>query len=168
MSLDDTECTRPTNGTLPCLSKKSKLTTYPDARFPYQLGYDAAGVVTEVGEGVKGLGVGDEVYTRLPEASRGKTEFCCAPCCGDDDESGEKNQKLILSTGSWSEYVKCSERYVALKPKNLSFSDAASLPLAAVTALQVLRQHKGSLEGKTVFIPAGRKSPRTSHARTEH
>ncbi|KAL2133186.1 hypothetical protein VTI74DRAFT_2794 [Chaetomium olivicolor] len=95
--------------------------------FPYQIGYDAAGVVTDVGEGVKGLSVGDEVYTRLPEVSR----------------------------GAWSEYVKCSERYVALKPKNISFSDAASLPLAGVTALQVLRKYKGSLEGKTVFIPAG-------------
>jgi NADPH:quinone reductase-like Zn-dependent oxidoreductase len=58
--------------------------------------------------------------------------------------------------GAWSEYVKCSERYVALKPKNLSFGDAASLPLAGVTALQVLRKYEGSLEGKTVFIPAGR------------
>ncbi|KAK4039540.1 alcohol dehydrogenase [Parachaetomium inaequale] len=95
--------------------------------FPYQIGYDAAGVVTDVGEAVKDLSVGDEVYTRLPEVSR----------------------------GAWSEYVKCSERYVALKPKNLSFSDAASLPLAGVTALQVLRKYKGSLEGKTVFIPAG-------------
>ena len=57
--------------------------------------------------------------------------------------------------GAWSEYVKCAERYVALKPKNLSFPFAASLPLAGVTALQVLRKYKGSLEGKTVFIPAG-------------
>ncbi len=46
----------------------------PDARFPYQIGYDAAGVVVAVGEDVKGLRVGDEVYTRLPEASRGNTD----------------------------------------------------------------------------------------------
>lgn len=44
------------------------------------------------------------------------------------------------------------------KPKNLSFCDAASLPLAGVTALQVLKQYEGSLEGKTVFIPAGCKT----------
>jgi NADPH:quinone reductase-like Zn-dependent oxidoreductase len=42
-----------------------------DPRFPYQIGYDAAGVVTDVGQDVKGLRVGDQVYTRLPEASRG-------------------------------------------------------------------------------------------------
>ena len=60
--------------------------------------------------------------------------------------------------GSWSEYAKCAEYYVALKPESLSFGDAASLPLAAVTALQAFRKYNGSLEGKTVFIPAGRKS----------
>ncbi|KAL5617913.1 hypothetical protein FOVSG1_000135 [Fusarium oxysporum f. sp. vasinfectum] len=95
--------------------------------FPYKIGYDAAGMVVEVGKGVKGLKVGDEVYTRLPEVGR----------------------------GAWSEFAKCSDRYVSLKPKNLSFADAASLPLAGVTAFQVLRQYKGSLEGKTVLIPGG-------------
>ncbi|KAG4277383.1 hypothetical protein FPRO04_14119 [Fusarium proliferatum] len=95
--------------------------------FPYKIGYDAAGVVVEVGNGVTRLKVGDEVYTRLPEVGR----------------------------GAWSEYVKCADEYVSLKPKSLSFADAASLPLAGVTALQVLGQYKGSLEGKTVFIPAG-------------
>lgn len=52
----------------------------------------------------------------------------------------------------------CPERYVARKPKSLSFEDAASLPLAAMTALQAMKKYKGSLAGKTVFIPAGRKS----------
>ncbi|RBQ78902.1 hypothetical protein FVER14953_00089 [Fusarium verticillioides] len=95
--------------------------------FPYKIGYDAAGVVVEVGKGVARLKVGDEVYTRLPEVGR----------------------------GAWSEFAKCPDHYVSLKPKSLSFADAASLPLAGVTALQVLGQYKGSLEGKTVFIPAG-------------
>lgn len=49
----------------------------------------------------------------------------------------------------------CPERVNTLKPKNLSLGDAASLPLAALTALQALREYKGSLEGKTIFIPAG-------------
>ena len=46
-----------------------------------------------------------------------------------------------------------------MKPKSLSFSEAASIPLAAQTALQALRrgeeETKGGLKGKTVFIPGG-------------
>ncbi|OAL23820.1 hypothetical protein AYO22_06139 [Fonsecaea multimorphosa] len=95
--------------------------------FPYKIGYDCSGVVTEIGSGVKRIRVGDEVYARLPEVDR----------------------------GAWSEYAKCAEYYVARKPASLSFGDAASLPLAAVTALQALRKYRGSLEGKTVFVPAG-------------
>ncbi|THC97208.1 hypothetical protein EYZ11_003317 [Aspergillus tanneri] len=47
------------------------------------------------------------------------------------------------------------EDCAALKPSSISFGDAASLPLAAVTAIQALRKYDGDLSGKTVFIPAG-------------
>jgi NADPH:quinone reductase-like Zn-dependent oxidoreductase len=43
-----------------------------DDRFPYKIGYDCAGKVTAVGSAVSDFKVGDEVYTRLPEVSRGK------------------------------------------------------------------------------------------------
>ncbi|CAG8098417.1 unnamed protein product [Penicillium salamii] len=95
--------------------------------FPYKIGYDCSGVVTEIGSGVTRLNVGDEVYTRLPEVSR----------------------------GSCSEFVKCAENYIGLKPPSISFEDAASIPLAAMTALQALRKYRGDLTGKTVFVPAG-------------
>ncbi|KAJ5154244.1 uncharacterized protein N7500_009683 [Penicillium coprophilum] len=95
--------------------------------FPYKIGYDCAGVVTEVGSDVTRFQVGAEVYTRLPEDSR----------------------------GSCSEFVRCPEEQIALKPPSLSFEDAASIPLAAMTALQALRKYKGDLAGKTVFVPAG-------------
>lgn len=71
---------------------------------------------------------GDEIYVRLPESHR----------------------------GSWAEYVVCPESFMALKPPSLSHSEAASLPLAAMTALQALRKYNGSLEGKTVLIPGAR------------
>ncbi|GFG17889.1 Reticulon-4-interacting protein 1 -like protein, mitochondrial [Aspergillus udagawae] len=45
--------------------------------------------------------------------------------------------------------------FVALKLTSLSMEDSASSPLAAVTALQAFRRYPGSLEGKTVFVPAG-------------
>ncbi|RJE20379.1 alcohol dehydrogenase [Aspergillus sclerotialis] len=95
--------------------------------FPYKIGYDCAGTVTEIGSNVSNLNVGDQVYTRLPETSR----------------------------GSCSEFVSCPAKYVALKPPSLSFTDAASIPLAAMTALQALRRYNGDLAGKTVLIPAG-------------
>ncbi|KAJ5306484.1 hypothetical protein N7508_005499 [Penicillium antarcticum] len=95
--------------------------------FPYKIGYDCAGIVTEVGSDVSRCKVSDEVYTRLPEVSR----------------------------GSLSEFVVCAEQYVAIKPPSLSFEEAASIPLAGMTALQALRRYKGDLAGKTVFVPAG-------------
>ena len=39
--------------------------------FPYKIGCDCAGIVTEVGKDVNRLKVGDAVYIRLPEVSRG-------------------------------------------------------------------------------------------------
>ncbi|CAI7668858.1 unnamed protein product [Penicillium bialowiezense] len=42
--------------------------------FPYKIGYDCAGLVTEIGSEVTRVKVGDEVYTRLPEVSRGKDQ----------------------------------------------------------------------------------------------
>ncbi|EFE44829.1 zinc alcohol dehydrogenase, putative [Trichophyton verrucosum HKI 0517] len=86
-------------------------------KFPYKIGYDCAGTVEEAGSSVSHLKAGDEIYTRLPEASRAKD--------------------------------------VALKPPSLSFADAASIPLAAMTALQALRRYDGDLAGKTVLVPAG-------------
>ncbi|KAF3388442.1 Reticulon-4-interacting protein 1 [Penicillium rolfsii] len=95
--------------------------------FPYKIGYDCAGTVLETGSQVKRFKAGDEVFVRLPECHR----------------------------GSWSELARSTEEFVALKPKNVSMEEAASIPLACMTALQALRGYDGNLEGKTVFIPAG-------------
>ncbi|KAL2839486.1 chaperonin 10-like protein [Aspergillus pseudoustus] len=95
--------------------------------FPYKIGYDAAGTVTDIGNSVTRFKIGDAVYVRLPESHR----------------------------GSWSEYALCPERYIALKPPSLSFEEAASIPLAATTAFQALRKYAGDLSGKTVLVPAG-------------
>ncbi|OQE12843.1 hypothetical protein PENFLA_c061G09408 [Penicillium flavigenum] len=95
--------------------------------FPYKIGYDCAGTVQDTGTQVTRFKVGDEVFVRLPECQR----------------------------GSWSEIARSTEDFVALKPKGISMADAASIPLASMTALQALRGYEGDLEGKTVFIPAG-------------
>jgi NADPH:quinone reductase-like Zn-dependent oxidoreductase len=99
--------------------------------FPYKLGYDLAGVVAAVGTSVSNFKPGDEVYSRIPQTCR----------------------------GSIAEYAISTASTTAMKPKSLSFSEAASIPLAAQTALQALyrgeEETKGGLKGKTVFIPGG-------------
>ncbi|KAJ5176196.1 uncharacterized protein N7482_002073 [Penicillium canariense] len=93
--------------------------------FPYRIGYDCAGTILDIGSQVTCFKIGDELMVSN------------------------------FNTGAWSELVKTTEDFVALKPKNLSMKDAASIPLAAMTALQALRRYQGDLKGKTVFVPAG-------------
>ncbi|WP_298444082.1 zinc-binding alcohol dehydrogenase family protein [uncultured Ferrimonas sp.] len=74
------------------------------------LGWDAAGVVTAVGEQVTDVKVGDEVYY-----------------AGD-----------LTRSGSNAEYQLVDERIVGRKPRSLSFAEAAALPLTAITAYELL------------------------------
>jgi len=94
--------------------------------FPLILGWDAAGVVSEVGSNVTNFKVGDEVFARPAMAS-----------------------------GTYSEYVAVEEELVALKPKSLSFEEAASVPLAGLTAWQCLVDFGQIKEGDKVLIHAG-------------
>jgi len=88
------------------------------------LGADVAGTVEAVGKDVKQFKPGDEVY--------GIT-------------SG-------IHSGSFAEYLCDQEKLFALKPGNLTFEEAAAVPLAAVTALQGLRD-KGQIQsGQKVLI----------------
>jgi NADPH:quinone reductase-like Zn-dependent oxidoreductase len=77
------------------------------------LGVDIAGEVEAVGSGVTRFKPGDEVYANL----------------------------LDHGYGGFAEYVSVPGDVVSLKPANLSFEEAAAVPMAAVTALQGLRQH---------------------------
>jgi NADPH:quinone reductase-like Zn-dependent oxidoreductase len=61
------------------------------------------------------------------------------------------------TTGSVSEYALITETLVVSKPKNLNFVEAASIPLVALTAVQMFDKVPGGVDGKTVFVPAGRK-----------
>jgi alcohol dehydrogenase len=92
------------------------------------IGYDAAGVVQEVGTDVQKFKVGDEVYARL---------------------STEK-----MKYGSLAEYVVDDADSFGFKPSNVSFSEAAAVPLAGLTALQALRRG-GVTKGSKVFIAGG-------------
>ncbi len=89
-----------------------------------RLGADVAGRVEAVGRNVTQFQVGDEVFGELP----------------------------LNRLGSFAEYVCVHEEFLALKPVNLSFEQAAAVPLAAFTALQGLRD-KGQIKaGQKVLI----------------
>lgn len=89
-----------------------------------RLGADIAGVVVGTGKDVRKFSAGDAVFADI-SASGG---------------------------GGFAEYVVIPEKYVACKPFNLSFEQAAAVPMAAVTALQGLRDLGQVQPGMKVLI----------------
>jgi len=96
-------------------------------RLPLTLGNDVAGVVTRVGPKARAFKPGDEVYAR-PDKER---------------------------IGTFAEFIAMNEADVALKPKNLTMEEAASIPLVGLTAWQVLVERAGLKRGQKVLIHAG-------------
>lgn len=96
-------------------------------RLPLVLGNDVAGVVVRVGPKVRRFKPGDEVYAR-PDAAR---------------------------IGAFAELIAMNEDAVAHKPKTISMEQAASLPLVALTAWQVLVERADLKKGQKVLIHAG-------------
>jgi NADPH:quinone reductase-like Zn-dependent oxidoreductase len=93
-------------------------------RPPFILGHDVAGTVVRVGSKVRNFKAGDEVYSR-PRDGR---------------------------IGTFAEYIAIDEADVALKPKNLSMEEAASIPLVGLTAWQVLVDRANLKEGQTFAV----------------
>lgn len=98
-------------------------------QFPVTLGGDIAGVVAKVGEGVTNFAVGDAVY-------------------------GQANV-VAGNSGAFAEYAVTSAGQVAVAPHGLEFTDAASLPLVGVSALQALQEHINLQPGQKIFIHGG-------------
>ncbi|KPF43325.1 NADPH:quinone oxidoreductase [beta proteobacterium AAP121] len=96
-------------------------------RTPFVLGHDVAGVVVRVGPRVRQFKLGDEVYARP------------------DD----------LCIGTFAEFVAVKEDSVALKPRNTTMEEAASIPLVGLTAWQALVERAKLSKGQKVFIQAG-------------
>lgn len=99
----------------------------PSAEKPFKFGFDAAGVVVEVGEGVTEFKAGDEVYSRAE----------------------------LPSIGTVAEYADIEAKYVALKPKTVDFDHAASVPLVGLTSYQGLFQHADVMAGSRVLVLGG-------------
>lgn len=98
-----------------------------DWQFPIILGWDVAGVISEVGDGVTEWKVGDKVFAR-PETTR---------------------------FGTYAEYTIVDQDLLAKIPTNTSFEEAAAVPLAGLTAWQGLFDHGKLKKGETVLIHAG-------------
>ena len=91
---------------------------------PLVIGWDAAGIISEVGDQVTDLNIGDEVYVYTP----------------------------LTEQGAQAEFVAVDANLVAHKPKSLSFIESAAIPLAALTALQGLTDEGELQSGQTVLI----------------
>ena len=97
-------------------------------QFPKLIGFDLAGVVTELGDDVTDLVVGDEVY--------GQADF-------------------FDGGGSVAEFTTAKDSSVSPKPKNLDFSEASSLPLTAVSAYQALVDNMNLKADQKLLIHGG-------------
>ena len=95
--------------------------------FPIGIGRDVSGIIEKVGKNVKMLQVGDKVFSRIDET-------------------------LV---GTMAEYVVSNETDTALMPKNLSYTEAASIPLAGLTAYQSLIDVAQLSSKENILIHAG-------------
>ncbi len=95
--------------------------------FPHVKGYDVSGTVVEVGKDVKSTKVGDEVFAR-------------------------PNQ---MDAGALAEFARIQEDELAIKPVNMTHEQAASVPLAGLTAWQALVTKGHIKDGDKVLIHAG-------------
>lgn len=95
--------------------------------FPIILGWDASGIVIKVGKDVESLQKGDRVFVR-PE---------------------------LTNRGTYAEYTTAKADLVAKMPDNISFKEAASVPLAGLTAYQCLLDVGKLKSGEKVLIHAG-------------
>ncbi|MFJ7102892.1 NADP-dependent oxidoreductase [Streptomyces albogriseolus] len=109
-------------------ARQGQLDAILPAVFPVIPGWDLAGVVVRPGPAVPEFSEGDEVIGYVRED--------------------------VLSFGTCAEYVAAPVRTLAPKPRALSFEQAAGIPLAGLTAYQVLHRVLGVRRGETVLVHA--------------
>jgi NADPH2:quinone reductase len=97
-------------------------------KFPLVLGHDVAGIVEEIGEGASRFRKGDKIWAL--------------------------SKKRVVQWGTFAEYVAVDESAAAIIPPRLLFEEAASVPMAALTAHQALARLRLRAE-ETVLVHAG-------------
>ncbi|GMF30060.1 unnamed protein product [Phytophthora fragariaefolia] len=99
----------------------------PSADKPFGMGFDVAGTVVETGPNAHQFKVGDAVFAMAPYS-----DF-----------------------GTFAEFVAIDEQFVAVKPSNVTFEEAASIPYATLTSYQALREHADLKAGDRVLVLGG-------------
>src|SRR3989440_5795282 len=117
---------------------------------PHILGNDVAGVVREVGELVAWVKAGDEVMVQ-PGVSCGHCAECLA---GRDNMCDEYDIIGYRRNGGYAELVAVPGVNVIPKPKDLSWTEAAALPLVTLTAWHMLVTRAQVQLGEDVLIHA--------------
>jgi len=104
--------------------RKGMLKLFMRKKLPCVLGGDISGRVVKVGEKVSFFREGDEVFGMVD----------------------------IIKNGAYAEYVAAQETQLALKPQKMDFEEAATVPLAGLTALQALRNMGNISKGMNVLV----------------
>ncbi|KAI9988361.1 hypothetical protein PInf_021760 [Phytophthora infestans] len=99
----------------------------PSSDKPFGMGFDVAGIIVESGTDTHQFKVGDAIFAMAP----------------------------LSSFGTFAEFVAIDEKFVALKPNNITFEEAASIPYAALTSYQALHEHANLKTGDRVLILGG-------------
>ncbi len=107
--------------------KKGDFKAFLPYKMPLILGHDVAGVVKKIGAKVSNFKPGDEVFARVADHR----------------------------IGTFAEYVAVDEADLARKPRNVSMTEAASIPLVGLTSFQALIESANLKKGQKVFIQAG-------------
>jgi len=110
-----------------CMVPKGAFKPILRFQLPATLGSDLAGVVMEVGNRVTRFKPGDAVFASI----------------------------FDLGTGALAEFALVPENAGALKPADLDFVQAASIPMVGLTSWQALKERAHLKPGQKVFIPAG-------------
>lgn len=103
---------------------KGKLSMVIKLKHPYVIGSDVSGEVVGIGSACQRLRIGDSVYTDI----------------GADTQS------------AYQQYVSVPEQQCSIMPNNLSYADAAGIPLATLTSYQALKRKCNLQPGQSVLI----------------
>lgn len=101
----------------------------PTLKFPFTLGSDIAGVITELGESVNGFAVGNKVY----------------------------GQAITLAgaSGAFAEFAAVNGQNIAKMPDTIDFNEASAVVLTGASAIQALTEHIKLASGQKILIHGG-------------